>query len=102
MKEELAKLQSALKKYQKMTVRDYELPSKTVTKAWVGETAKDGSILYVDGMTKSRPWYHLTCIVGDDYSILQPAVRRKMTFYEVYKRSYWNMTSKYICVAEVQ
>jgi hypothetical protein len=102
LKEELGKLQDDLKKYQKMKVHDYELPSKTVIKAWVGETAKDGSILYVDRMTKSGPWYHLAGIVGDDYSVLPPDVRSTVTFYPVYKRSYWHMTSEYICIAEVR
>jgi hypothetical protein len=102
LEEELVKLQADLEKYQKMKVHDYGLPLQTATKAWVGETAKDGSILYVDRMSKSGPWHHLAGIVGDDYSVLQPDVRRKVTFYPVYKRSYWNMTSEYICVTEVQ
>ena len=102
LKEELAKLQADLERFQKMKVHEYELPSKTATTVWVVEAAKDGSILYVDRMSKSGPWYHLAGIVGDDYSVLQPDVRRKVTFYPVYKRSYWNMTSEYICVTEVQ
>lgn len=102
LKEELAKLQADLDKYQKMKASDYQLSTPTATKAWVGEPAKDGSILYTDRMTKSGPWYHLAGIVGDDYSVLRPDVRRTVTFYPVYKRSYWNMTSEYICVAEIR
>jgi hypothetical protein len=53
-------------------------------------------------MSKSGPWYHLAGIVGDDYSVLQPEVIKQVTYYEVYKRSYWNMVSEYIYVAEVR
>ena len=102
LKGELAKRQADLGKYQKMEKHDYKLPSKTATEAWVGETAQDGSILYVHPMMKSEPMYILSGIVGDGYSVLQPDVRRIVTFYPVYKRSYWNMTIKYICVGEVE
>lgn len=98
-------LKAELEEYQKMDISDYTLPyKKRVTTAWVESKAKNGSILYVERMSKSGPWYHLAGIVGDDYSILQPGVKKEVVFYEVYysqgRYSFTDVT--YVCVAEVR
>ena len=102
LEDALSRLESDLKKYQQMTVADYNLPDKITTKAWVESKAADNSILYVHGMSRSGPWYHLAGIAGGDYTILRPGVLREVVFYEVYPRNYWNMSSMYVCVTEVR
>ena len=81
--------------------RILELPEKIEGVSWVGDKPGIDSILYVAGMTKSGPWYHLAGIVGDDYRILQPNTQLHVSIYPVYPRSYWGMDSSYVCVTGV-
>jgi len=90
-----------LLKYQDMDVKDFVLPEKIDGVAWVGDKPASDSLLYVQGMTKSGPWYHLAGIVGDDYGILLPNTPLHMNFYPVYLRGDWGMDSSYVCVTEV-
>ena len=69
---------------------------------WVQEKADDNVILYVNGMSRSGPWYHLSGIVGGDYARMKPGVKYAATYYKVYPRAYWHMSSAYVCVAELQ
>lgn len=101
MEEELTRLQNDLDKYQTMDVKDYILPSPIQKVVWIGETFQEDAILSVEGMTKSGPWYHAVGIAGGDYGILKPVARYSITFYPVYPRSYWNMTSAYVYIAAV-
>jgi two-component SAPR family response regulator len=120
MQEMLRKLHVDMKKYQVMNVNDYLLPNKTdtiddvdalfsntfvplriETIAWVEDKPAENSILYVENMTKSGPWYHIAGIMEGDYTRLQPNIKYHVVFYTIYKRSYWNMSDSYICITEI-
>jgi hypothetical protein len=96
------KLQAELEKYQNMNVAEYQLPEKIIETAWVDKKAATGSILYVEGMSKSGPWYHLTGIVDGDYSQLKPGVKYVVEYYKVRPRAYWHMPSSYVYVADIR
>jgi|GEM_PF-959215 len=100
LQESLAALKVDLEKYLAMDAKDFVLPEKVDTIAWVGDKSKIDSILFVEGMSKNGPWYHLAGIVGGDYDILQQNIKYHMTFYPVYPRSYWGMNSAYVCISE--
>lgn len=101
MEEALAGLRADLEKYRGMDARDYVLPEKIVCPSWVENKPADDTLLRIDMMSKSGPFYHLAGITGGDYAIIQPNTRYDMTFYKIYPRSYWNMSSHYVYVAEV-
>ncbi|MBP2639642.1 MAG: hypothetical protein H6Q66_593 [Firmicutes bacterium] len=100
LQETLAVLKEDLKKYTDMDPADYPLPEKVETVGWVGDNPAKDSILYIDGMSKNGPWYHLAGILGDNYAALLPNARYSVAFYPVYQRNYWNMNSAYIYVAD--
>ena len=95
-------LEADLEKFQKLSNDDYTLPEKVVETVWVQEKADENAILYVNGMSRSGPWYHLSGIVGGDYARMKPGVKYTATYYKVYPRAYWHMSSAYVCVAELQ
>lgn len=114
----LDSLKKDLNKYRQMRAEEYVIPKKQeinhapfdnsfspqliTTTAWVEETAADNTVLYVEGMSKSGPWFHLAGIVGNDYSKLKPNEKYKITFYTVYGRNYWNMANAYVCIVSVK
>ncbi|MBP7342487.1 MAG: ankyrin repeat domain-containing protein [Smithellaceae bacterium] len=98
----LARLKEDLQKYQAMKPEDYALPPQREMTAWVQSQAADNAILYIDRMSRSGPWYHLAGIVGGDYGLLQPNVRKSVVFYSVYPRRYGSMESAYVCIASVE
>lgn len=100
LQETLALLQADLKKYTDMDPADYPLPEKVETVGWVGDNPAKDSIFYVDNMSKNGPWYHLAGIRGESYTALSPNARYSAVFYPVYQRSYWNMNSAYIYIAD--
>lgn len=102
MEEALARLQADLDKYRAMDAKDYELPAPIKTVVWFGEQLREDPILSIEGMTKSGPWYHVVGIVGGDYGLLKPVAKYNVTFYPVYPRSYWHMTSAYVYIAAVE
>lgn len=111
-------LNADLKKYQDMNADDYILPGNEIitddfftdrftpqkisSTAWVENKADKNSILYVNGMSKSGPWYHLAGIAGNDFSVLQPNKHYQLVFYTVYEHYYFNMPSAYVCVVEIK
>jgi len=95
----LAALKADLAKYLAMDVEEYVLPEKNVVTAWTGDKPSPDSVLYVENMSKSGPWYHLAGVAGSDYSILRPNAKYNLSFYSVYPRSYWGMNSSYIFIA---
>jgi len=101
LQQSLDTLKVDLEKYLAMDATDYVVPEKIDTVAWIGDKSGKNSILYVENMSKSGPWYHITGIVGDDYAILQPNTKYHMNVYMVYPRSYWGMNSSYVCITEV-
>jgi len=102
MEEALAKLQADLDKYRSMDAQDYILPAPLKEVLWVGEALREDPVLTIGGMTKSGPWYHAVGIAGGDYGTLKPVARYNVTFYPVYPRSYWHMTSAYVYIAAVE
>jgi hypothetical protein len=102
LKKTLRALEDDLAKYQNMNASEYELPEKEVVAAWVREKPGPNSILYLEHMSKSGPWYHVAGIVGDDYGSLRAGKKLAVTFYRVYQRGYWYMNSAYVYVAEVR
>ncbi|HEX2928059.1 MAG TPA: hypothetical protein VHP38_17680 [Ruminiclostridium sp.] len=101
LEKSLALLRADLEKYRSMAVDDYILPEKVVCTAWVEDKPGVNSLLYIDRMLKSGPFYHLAGITGGDYSRLQPGTRYNMTFYKIFPRSYWNMESDYVYISSV-
>ena len=99
--ESLAVLHADLEKYLAMEAKDYKLPEKIHGVTWTGDKVGEDSVLYVEGMSKSGPWYHLAGIAGKDYGILQPKSTYHMAIYPVYPRSYWGMDSAYVYVAQM-
>jgi hypothetical protein len=110
----MQELENDLSRYQAMKPQEYVLPGESdssqvvlpgefiarrfETVAWVDGNAAMNSVLQMNGMTKSGPWYHMAAIAGDDFTQLRPGVRYKMVIYTVYPRYYWSMTSAYICI----
>ena len=45
---------------------------------------------------------HLAGIVGGDYGQLKPQTKTTVSYYKVYPRAYWHMSSAYVCVADVK
>ena len=48
-------------------VADYTQAEKIVETVWVEEKAGDNPTLYVNGMSRSGPWYQLSGVVGWNY-----------------------------------
>lgn len=99
LEKSMALLQADLERYSTMAVTDYVLPEKAVCTAWVENKLGVNSLLYIERMSKSGPFYHLAGITGGDYSLLQPGTRYNMTLYKIYPRSYWNMESHYVYIS---
>lgn len=75
---------------------------RTVTVA-VQEACKEGSLLPVEGTSKSGPFFHIAGIAGSDYKLLKPGTRHELTLYLVYKREYFGfIQDHYVYIAEVK
>ena len=89
-------LKIELELYSAMDWKDYPMPRKVETVVWTeGQTGTD-SIVYVEGMSKSGPWYHLAGVSGDDFAALKPGVKVPVTLYAVHNRTYGSMHSAYV------
>ena len=100
LQQHLSKLKGDLEGLKNIELNDYGIPQKLQVKAWVLSPASENSILYVENMTRSGPWYHICGIKGDDYTVIQPNEKYLMTIYLVYPRYYWYMKSYYIYIDE--
>lgn len=114
----LDSLKKDLSAFQRIKAEEYMLPQKKnisldtfgnssspeliTTTAWVEESAKDNTILNVEGMSRNGPWFHLAGIVGDKYEELKPGKKYRTAFYTVYARNYWNMASAYVCIISIE
>jgi hypothetical protein len=85
-KKRIAELQGELEKYRAMDLDSYTLPEKKTVTVLVNGPYKEGSILELEDMTKSGPFYHLAGIRGDDYNAFITGLKYTMTVYFVYKR----------------
>lgn len=101
LQESLDALHEDLIKFETMDSQDFVLPEKYSEVAWAQGKARTDSILYVEKMSKSGPWYHLAGIWGDDYTLLQPNEKYKVNIYKVYPRNYWGMDSAYVYITVV-
>lgn len=121
LQQSLGKLQADLEKYLAMDPEEYVLPEKTTadsavtafldhkispekitTTAWVSDKQPGiNSILYVNGMSRSGPWYHVAGILDDNYAAVKPGVKYQMSFYTVYPRQYGWMHSAYVYIAQI-
>ncbi len=55
----------------------------------------DGSLLEVEGTSKSGPFFHLAGIVGGNPGILKPGRSYRVTLYLVYRREYFGFIGDY-------
>lgn len=91
-----------LEKLKNTRLDDYEVPAKLQLKAWVREPVYQNSILYIEDMTRSGPWYHIVGIKGDEYSVIKPKNKYLMTIYLVCPRYYWGMPSYYVYIDDYE
>lgn len=64
---------------------------KKILKVELKEPYKAGSILQVEGMTRSGPFYRAVGIVGNDYAQLKPGKVHEITVHLIYKREYFGL-----------
>jgi hypothetical protein len=61
----------------------------------VNEPCDVGSLLEVEGASRSGPFFHLAGILGGDAAILKPGQRYQVTMYLVYRREYFGFIGDY-------
>jgi hypothetical protein len=54
-----------------------------------------GSLLAVEGTSRSGPFFHLTGVLGGDAAVLKPGQRYRLTMYLVYRREYFGFIGDY-------
>jgi len=54
-----------------------------------------GSLLSVEGTSRSGPFFHLAGIRGGDASVLKPGKRSRVTMYLVFRREYFGLIGDY-------
>ena len=87
-KKRIGELQAELEKYRVMKPESYILPEKRTVTVTVSRSYQAGSLLELDDMSKSGPFYHLAGLRGDDYQALKNGQKYTMTIYPVYQRDY--------------
>ncbi len=75
-------------------------PEKKEISIFADRRCRDGSILDVEGMTRSGPFYHVAGVVNGDYSRIKPNRAYKLTIYLVYKRDYFGFIPDYYVYIE--
>ncbi|MCD6550294.1 hypothetical protein J7K24_01995 [bacterium] len=93
----LNKLRAELEKYKGAQLQDYEIPEKREVIGWVNQPCTENTILQIENMTKSGPFYHIVGIKGEDYTVIKPKTKYRMTIYLVYPR-YYPFSSYYIYI----
>jgi len=93
----LNQLQIDLEKYKNIQLHDYELPEKIEIIGWVDKPCTENTILQIEDMTRSGPFYHIVGIKGGDYAVIKPKTKYRMTIYLVYPR-YYPFPSYYIYI----
>jgi hypothetical protein len=61
----------------------------------VDEPYDVGSLLAVEGTSRSGPFFHLAGILGGDAAVLKPGRRYQLTMYLVYRREYFGFIGDY-------
>ena len=63
----------------------------------------EGTLLPVEGASKSGPFYHLSGITGGDYGILKPGKKHRLQLCLVYRREYFGLIGDfYVYVLSVR
>ena len=108
---QLADLQAERAKFEAMTPQEYPEPvAEAALEApigpmlppvlaeaviTVGEKLSDGSLLDVQGASRSGPFYHLAGIKGGDYGVLKQGRTYKVRLALVYRREYFAFIGDY-------
>jgi hypothetical protein len=58
-------------------------------------TYDDGSLLEVEGTSKSGPFFHIAGVRGGDPGVLKPGKRYRVSLYLVYRREYFGFIGDY-------
>ena len=93
----LNQLKAELEKYKNIQLQDYKLPEKREVIGWVNQPCKENTILQIEGMTRSGPFYHVVGVKGDNYGIIKPQIKYQITIYLVYPR-YYPFSNYYIYI----
>ncbi len=70
-------------------------PARAEAVITVSAPLSDGSLLDVQGASRSGPFYHLAGIRGGDYGILKPGRTYTVTLALVYRREYFGFIGDY-------
>jgi len=97
----LNQLQMDLEKYKNIQLQDYELPEKREVIGWVNQPCTENTILQIENMTRSGPFYHIVGIKGEDYTVIKPKTKYRMTIYLVYPR-YYPFPNHYIYIDDYE
>mgnify|MGYP001213018001 CR=1 FL=1 len=84
----IAELKDELARTAQTAPSDFVLPPRKTVQVTVTQPYTYGAILEVDNMTRSGPFYHVTGITDDDFSLLQPGKTYALTLYLVRTRDY--------------
>jgi len=84
----IAELKDELTRTAQMAPSEFVLPPRKTVQVTVTQPYTYGAILEVDNMTRSGPFYHVTGITDDDFSLLQPGKTYALTLYPVRPRDY--------------
>jgi len=91
----LNQLKTDLEKYENMKVEEYMIPEKREVIGWIEEPYKMDTLLYIENMTRSGPFYHIVGI--RENSTIEPKKKYLMTIHLVYLR-YYPFESYYVYV----
>jgi len=97
----LNQLQMDLEKYKNIQLQDYKLPEKKEVIGWVNQPCTENTILQIENITRSGPFYHVVGIKGGNYTVIKPKTKYRMTIYLVCLR-YYPFTSYYIYIDDYE
>lgn len=119
MKKRIAQCNSDLKRFSSMSADNYILqdistntekqklfeldktfgpmmpPVKKEVTVTFKEKCREGTLLEIDGITRSGPFYHVAGIVDNSYDNLKAGKRYKLVIYLVYKKEYFGFIPNY-------
>ena len=97
----IEKLRAEHERYEKMRPLDYLMPKKKTVKGKVSDRYAQGSLLEINDMSRSGPFYHVAGIGRNNYHSLKPGRKYRMTIYLVYPRDY-PFPSYYVYIQDFQ
>jgi len=84
----IAELKKELSYTSQMAPSDFAVPSPQIVHVAVTQPYTYGSLLEVDNMTRSGPFYHIAGITNNDFSLLKPGKKYILTIYIVRPKDY--------------